>query len=101
MTLETTTTIGKVPWRVGIKMSVDLAEILKDAGYDIKNNIEDAKWLLSQEAEFNDLLEAAEKLLDDWTDYENFIFIDAQSELGNLNSPTFEEWKEERKNGNE
>lgn len=81
-------------------MSVDLAEILKDAGYYIKNNIEDAKWLLSQESEFNDLLEAAEKLLDDWTDYERFI--DGLKELGNFNNPTFEEWKEEReKNGNE
>ena len=79
-------------------MSVDLAEILKDAGYDIKNNIEDALWLLTQEYEFNNLLETAGNLLDDWTDYERFI--DGQEELGNFNNPTFEEWKEERENGN-
>ena len=80
-------------------MSVSLLEVLENAGYDIKNNVEDARWLLSQESEFNDLVEIAGELEDDWTEYSDFV--DTQEELGNFFNPTFEEWREEKENGNE
>lgn len=80
-------------------MSVSLLEVLESAGYDIKNNVEDARWLLSQESEFNDLVEMAGELEDDWTEYSDFV--ETQEELGNFINPTFEEWREEKENGNE
>lgn len=81
------------------KMSVSLQEVLENAGYDIKNNVDDARWLLSQESELYDLLDKAGRLEDDWTEYSEFV--DTQEELGNFINPTFEEWREERENDNE
>jgi len=80
-------------------MSVSLLEVIENAGYDIKNNVEDARWLLSKESEFNDLVEMAGELEDDWTEYSDFV--ETQEELGNFINPTFEEWREEKENGNE
>lgn len=80
-------------------MSVSLLEVLENAGYDIKNNVEDARWLLGQESEFNDLVEMAGELEDDWSEYSDFV--EMQEELGNFINPTFEEWREEKENGNE
>lgn len=80
-------------------MSVSLLEVLENAGYDIKNNVEDARWLLSQESGFNDLVEMAGELEDDWAEYSDFV--DMQEELGNFINPTFEEWREEKENGDE
>lgn len=45
-------------------MSVSLSEVLEDAGYDIKNNVEDAIWLLSQRDEFEELYEIADEVVD-------------------------------------
>lgn len=80
-------------------MSVSLQEVLENAGYDVKNNLDDAKWLGSQYDEFMGLFEGAERLVDEYSDYEDFIEI--QEELGNFDNPTFEEWREEKENGNE
>lgn len=80
-------------------MSVSLLEVLENAGYDIKNNVEDARWLLGKESEFDDLVEMAGELEDDWTEYSDFV--DMQEELGNFINPTFEEWRKEKENGNE
>lgn len=85
--------------RGNTKMSVSLLEVLENAGYDIKNNVEDARWLLSQEGEFYDLLDRAGRFEDDWTEYSDFV--EMQEELGNFINPTFEEWREEKENGNE
>ena len=41
--------------RLGSKMSVSLLEVLENAGYDVKNNLNDAKWLLGQRDEFEAL----------------------------------------------
>ena len=75
-------------------MSVSILEVLENAGYDIKNNVDDARWLLSQESEFYDLLDKAGRLEDDWVEYSDFV--EMQEELGNFNNPTFEEWRKER-----
>lgn len=75
-------------------MSVSLLEVLENAGYDVKNNLNDAKWLLGQVDEFEALCEDAEHLDEVYSEYEDFI--DAQEDLGNFNNPTFEEWREER-----
>lgn len=85
--------------RGNTKMSVSLLEVLENAGYDVKNNVEDARWLLGKESEFNDLVEMAGELEDDWTEYSDFV--DMQEELGNFINPTFEEWRKEKENGNE
>lgn len=74
-------------------MSVSLLEVLENAGYDIKNNVEDAKWLMSQGNEWDELYENAEDLVDEYEDYEDFIY--EQEELGNSDNPSFEEWRDE------
>ena len=73
-------------------MSVSLSEILENAGYDIKNNIDDARWFLGQESEFNELLEKAGELEDDYCEYVDFV--ETQEELGLAYIPSWEEWKE-------
>lgn len=78
-------------------MSVSILEVLENAGYDIRNNVDDARWLLSQEGEFYELLDSAGRLEDDWCEYKDFV--DTQEELGNFNNPTWEEWREEKENG--
>jgi hypothetical protein len=45
-------------------MSVSLQEVLESAGYDIKNNPEDAMWLLAQKNEFEELYETAQETSD-------------------------------------
>lgn len=74
-------------------MSVSLLEVLEHAGYDIKNNVEDAKWLMSQSNEWEELHETAEDLVDEYEDYEDFIY--EQEESGNFDNPSFEEWRDE------
>lgn len=80
-------------------MSVSLLEVLENAGFDVRNNIEDARWLMSQSNEWEELYEQAENLDDDYEDYEDMISL--QEELGNFDNPTFEEWRKEKENGNE
>lgn len=46
-------------------MSVSLEDVLKNAGYDIKNSLEDATWLLSQESDWEYLKEIAEEIVDE------------------------------------
>lgn len=46
-------------------MSVSLNEILTAEGYDVKGNIDDARWLLGQLNEFDDLVTAAEELIEE------------------------------------
>ena len=75
-------------------MSVSLLEVLENAGYDVKNNLNDAKWLLGQVDLFEVLCEDAEHLDEIYEEYEDFI--ETQEDLGNFNNPTFEEWREER-----
>lgn len=79
--------------RLGVNMSVSLLEVLEHAGYDIKNNVEDAKWLMSQSNEWEELHETAEDLVDEYEDYEDFIY--EQEESGNFDNPSFEEWRDE------
>lgn len=80
-------------------MSVSLSEVLENAGYDIKNNVDDARWLLGQEDEFYDLLDRAGRLEDDWVEWSDFV--DMQESLNNFDNPTFEEWRKEKEDGNE
>lgn len=80
-------------------MSISLLDVLENAGYDIKNNVNDANWLLGKMDEFNELYEAAEELDNLYSEYEDFILM--QEDLGNFDNPTWEEWREERENGNE
>jgi uncharacterized protein (UPF0332 family) len=49
-------------------MSVSLREVIESGGYDI-TTLEDAKWLVSKQSEFNTLVEEAELVIE--TDDEN------------------------------
>ena len=80
-------------------MSVSLQEVLENAGYDVKNNLNDAKWLLGQVDLFEVLCEDAEHLDEIYEEYEDFI--ETQEDLGNFDSPSFEEWRKEIEDGNE
>lgn len=76
----------------GFKMSVSLLEVLEDAGFDIKKNIDDAKWLLSKRNEFEVLCEEAEELEEKYSEYEDYYEEQNEKEEEFL---TFEEWLEE------
>lgn len=76
-------------------MSVSLLEVLENAGYDVKNNVDDARWLGSQYGEFMNLFEDAERLVEEYDDY--LERIDELEEEGHFNNPTFEEWRKEIK----
>lgn len=78
-------------------MSVSLQEVLENAGYDIIENIEDARWLISQQEEFDALIEKAEECEEDYEEYRDFV--DTQEELGEFNNPSWEEWRKEKYNG--
>ena len=71
-------------------MSVSLDEIISHAGYDIKNNIDDARWLLAQKDEFEELLEIAEQTVDDYDEYEEYLDETPAEE----EPMDFETWKE-------
>ena len=45
-------------------MSVSLEEVLEGAGYYIKNNLEDAIWLISKQDEFEELVEICEEIVE-------------------------------------
>lgn len=44
-------------------MSVSLLEVIEYGGYNL-NTVEDAQWLLSKQSEFEELIEAAQELVD-------------------------------------
>lgn len=73
-------------------MSVSLLEVLENAGYDIKNNVEDAQWLLGQTDEWEELVEKAEELDERYNDY--LDCKEVAEEDGDYNYPSFSEWKE-------
>ena len=54
-------------------MSVSLEEVLTAAGHDIKNNPEDAQWLLAQKDDWDDLLYDAEQCVDDYEEHEEYV----------------------------
>ena len=71
-------------------MSVSLLEVLENEGFDVKNNIDDAKWLLGKRNEFEKLCEKAEELNDLYDEY-----IDYTLEY-DLTPYSFEKWLERR-----
>lgn len=75
-------------------MSVSLYEVLTAAGYDIKNNPEDAQWLLAQRDEFDELCDVAEQTLDDFDEYESYL---DESVWTAENQISFEDWRKENK----
>ncbi len=44
-------------------MSVSLAEVIEHGGYDL-TTLDDARWLLSKQSEFAELIEAAEETVE-------------------------------------
>ena len=51
-------------------MSVSLLEVIEHGGYDL-NTLEDAYWLKSKSSEWEELLEKAEKLIEEHEEEEN------------------------------
>jgi len=45
-------------------MSVSLLEVIEHGGYDLEI-VEDAQWLVSKQAEFEELIEKAEALIEE------------------------------------
>lgn len=52
-------------------MSVTLEEVIEQAGYNITSNKEDALWLLSQQDEFERMMEIAEDTVERLEDEED------------------------------
>ena len=46
-------------------MSVTLNEVLESAGYEVNTTYDDANWLLSKRNEFEQLIEEAERVVDE------------------------------------
>lgn len=46
-------------------MSISILEVIEAGGYDL-DTVEDAEWLLSQQSEFEELVEKAEELVDNY-----------------------------------
>lgn len=74
-------------------MSVSIIDVLENAGFDVTHNIDDARWLLSQESEFEKLLGEAEEFDYDYTEY--CYYEDEMREQDKL-PLTFEEWRKGR-----
>lgn len=45
-------------------MSVNIREVIEAGGYDL-TKLDDARWLVSQEAEFDELIEQAEDMIEE------------------------------------
>lgn len=73
-------------------MSVSLDEVLTAAGYDIRNNVEDAQWLLAQRDEFEELCDIAEQTSDDYEEYEEYV----DEYDGDDEPKDFETWRDEK-----
>lgn len=73
-------------------MSVSLYEVLTAAGYDIKNNPDDAQWLLAQKDDLDDLTYSAEQCVDDYEEYEEYV----DEYDGDDEPEDFETWREEK-----
>ena len=73
-------------------MSVSLYEIIRHGGYDIKNDINGARWLLAQTHEFEELLEIAEQTYDDYDEYEDYL----DEYDGDDEPKDFETWRDEK-----
>ena len=52
-------------------MSVSILEALEHGGWDVQNNVEDARWLVSQVNQFEDLVTKAEDLIEKTEEEEN------------------------------
>lgn len=48
-------------------MSVSLLEVIEAGGYNL-STVEDATWLLTKQNEFDELIEAAEKVIEETED---------------------------------
>lgn len=46
-------------------MSVSLLEAINSAGFDPLNNLEDSKWLLATQSEYEDLISQVESYVED------------------------------------
>ena len=73
-------------------MSVSLEEVLTAAGYDIRNNPEDAQRLLAQKDDWDDLLYDAEQCVDDYEEYEEYV----DEYDGDDEPKDFETWRDEK-----
>lgn len=70
-------------------MSVSLDEIIRHAGYDIKNDINDARWLLAQKDEFEEMCDTAEAMAYEYESYQDYL-----DGLDDDEQPMdFEDWK--------
>lgn len=70
-------------------MSVSIEEVVSSAGYDV-NNPDDANWILGQKTDWEELLEQAEKTVEEYIDYQDTIEI---LEEEGKDIPTFEEFR--------
>lgn len=71
-------------------MSVSLLEVLQSSGFDIRNNPEDAQWLLSRKEELEELMEVAEETCDDYSEYQDYV---AEAEEAMDEPKSFEDWR--------
>lgn len=78
-------------------MSTTILEVIEAAGYDVRNNVDDAKWLLEQDDEYYSAQEAADDLVEEYEEWEDTK--ETVEEYGGHDFPSFEEWRKEKNNG--
>ena len=76
-------------------MSVNLSEVIEQAGFDTRNDPEDAKWLLSQQDEFDGICREAEELAELYDEY--LDYCELQEGL-NEEIWSWDKWKKETGN---
>lgn len=75
-------------------MSVSIEGVINRAGYNPAKDIDDAKWLLCQKDEFEEMYERAEELVEKYEEYEWVMQEFEDSDEYNKIIP-FEEWVKE------
>lgn len=74
-------------------MSISILEVLENAGFDVKNNIDDAYWLQNQKEEFEELVWNSEHLTDEWEDYKYWTEEEEEKYGEQVVLPDFETWR--------
>lgn len=72
-------------------MSISILEVLENAGFDVKNNKDDAEWLVGQINNFESSVELAEETLDAYSKWEDYYEEQNENDEEIL---SFEEWRE-------
>lgn len=65
---------------------VTLDKVLRQAGLDYSNSVDDAKWIVSRSQEFEEIIARADAMIEEYEEYLDFI----ETQETNI---TFKKWR--------